>query len=111
MWCRKIESEIDAPECGEVIDVCSVLMVRVAEMRSVGHVFDELAEQSGTDRMTGSWRVSEVYTVCGAIAAVRRVKVKCRVSRVAESRSTASAVRNRVHSSCTVLSESRYECK
>jgi hypothetical protein len=36
--------------------VCSVLMVRVAEMRSVGHVFDELAEQSGTDGMTGSPR-------------------------------------------------------
>ena len=34
--------------------MCSVSMVLVAEMRRVGHVFDELAEQSGTDGMTGS---------------------------------------------------------
>lgn len=29
--------------------MCVVLVVRMAEMRSVGQVFDELAEQSGTD--------------------------------------------------------------
>ena len=29
-------------------------MVRVAEIRSVGHVFDELAEESGKDGMVGS---------------------------------------------------------
>ena len=70
MWCRKRVSEINVPECREVSDACSVLMVRVAEMRSVGHVFDELTEQSGTDWMAGSPRVSEVYTVCSAIVAV-----------------------------------------
>ena len=56
MWCRKRESEINGPERCEVSDVCSVLMVRVAEMRSVGYVFDELAEQIGTDWMAGSPR-------------------------------------------------------
>ena len=53
MRCRKRESEINAPERCEVSDACSVSIARVAEMRSVGHVFDELAEQSGTDGMTG----------------------------------------------------------
>ena len=56
VWCRKRESEINVPECCEVSDACGVLMVRAAEMRSVGHVFDELAEQSGTDWIAGSPR-------------------------------------------------------
>ena len=37
-------------------DVCGFPMVFVGEMRSVGYVFDELAEQSGTDWMAGSPR-------------------------------------------------------
>ena len=54
--CRKRESEINVPERCEVSDVCRFPMVFVGEMRSVGHVFDELAEQSGTDWMGGSAR-------------------------------------------------------
>lgn len=42
-----------------------------------------------------SRRVSEGYTVCGAVVAVRRVKAKCQVNRVAESGLTASAVQKR----------------
>lgn len=38
-------------------------MVRAAEMGSVGHVFDELAEQSGTDGVAESVS-GRVYSLC-----------------------------------------------
>ena len=42
--------KINAPERCEVSDACSVSMVRVAEMRSVGHVFVELSRAKRYER-------------------------------------------------------------
>lgn len=93
--------------------MCSVLMVRVVEMRSVEHVFDELAEQSGTDGMAESprgqskseRRIFSLRCGCGGSKSESEVSGKLSCSAQIDGKYGSKWV----HSIRRALQESRYE--